>query len=104
MVAAENRQLWTRLTKLTRTNKSLGSHLTKISDTLKQHSPSQPSDIVAYNFQDISYSAKQEDGNKQLIINNGLYSIIKAYHTLNCTCTFRGKETKFRGNIIKAYK
>ena len=61
MVAAENRQLWNRLTKLTRTNKSLGNQLNKISDTLKQHSPAQPSEIVSYNFRDVSSSAKQED-------------------------------------------
>ncbi|XP_015439310.1 PREDICTED: uncharacterized protein LOC107194234 [Dufourea novaeangliae] len=71
MVAAENRQLWNRLTKLTRTNKSLGSQLTKISDTLKQHSPAQPTDIVSYNFQDISHSPKQQDDNQQLITSNG---------------------------------
>ncbi|XP_003704166.1 C2H2-type zinc binding domain-containing protein spindle-F [Megachile rotundata] len=65
MVAAENRQLWNRLTKLTRTNKSLGNQLTNISDTLKQHSPAQPSEIVSYNFRDLS---KQED-NQQCALN-----------------------------------
>uniref|UniRef100_A0A1B6MBL2 UBZ1-type domain-containing protein n=1 Tax=Graphocephala atropunctata TaxID=36148 RepID=A0A1B6MBL2_9HEMI len=38
MVATENKQLWTRLSKLTEVNFSLGSHLTKISDTLSKHS------------------------------------------------------------------
>lgn len=75
MVAAENRQLWNRLSKLTKTNKSLGSQLTKISDTLKQHSPVQASDIVSYNFrdnfQDI-FSSTKEDNNQQLVTNNGL--------------------------------
>ncbi|XP_076241501.1 C2H2-type zinc binding domain-containing protein spindle-F [Calliopsis andreniformis] len=73
MVAAENRQLWNRLTKLTRTNKSLGSHLTKISDTLKQHSPAQPSDIVSYNFRDVSNTIKQGDDNEPCVLstNNG---------------------------------
>lgn len=74
MVAAENRQLWNRLTKLTRTNKSLGNQLTKISDTLKQHSPAQPSEIVSYNFRDVSSSAKQEDNQQcALSTSNGLY-------------------------------
>lgn len=73
MVAAENRQLWNRLSKLTKTNKSLGSQLTKISDTLKQHSPVQASDIISYNFRDIFNSTK-EDNNQQctLVTNNGL--------------------------------
>nr|XP_031829441.1 protein spindle-F [Nomia melanderi] len=70
MVAEENRKLWNRLTKLTRTNKSLGSQLTKISDTLKQHSPAQPTDIVSYNFCDISQSTKSKDGSQQLIADN----------------------------------
>lgn len=72
MVAAENRQLWNRLSKLTKTNKSLGSQLTKISDTLKQHSPVQASDIVSYSFRDIFNS--KEDNNQQctLVTNNGL--------------------------------
>ncbi|XP_060825663.1 protein spindle-F isoform X1 [Bombus pascuorum] len=64
MVAGENRQLWNRLTKLIRTNKSLGSQLTKISDTLKQHSAAQPLDIVSYSFRDISSPVK-EDNNQQ---------------------------------------
>lgn len=37
MVAAENKQLWTRLSRLTEANQSLGSHLTKISETLISH-------------------------------------------------------------------
>lgn len=60
MVAAENRQLWNRLTRLTKTNKSLGSQLTKISDTLKQHPTMQSSDIITYNFRDVSDLDKQE--------------------------------------------
>ncbi|OAD53904.1 hypothetical protein WN48_08579 [Eufriesea mexicana] len=72
MVAAENRQLWKRLNKLTRANKTLGSQLTKISDTLKQHSPAQPSDIVSYNFWDI-YNSTRDDNNQQhtLTTSNG---------------------------------
>uniref|UniRef100_A0A1B6DK04 UBZ1-type domain-containing protein n=2 Tax=Clastoptera arizonana TaxID=38151 RepID=A0A1B6DK04_9HEMI len=38
MVATENKQLWTRLSQLTEKNQSLGSHLTKISETLSNHS------------------------------------------------------------------
>lgn len=38
MVATENKQLWTRLSRLTEANHSLGSQLTKISDTLNKHS------------------------------------------------------------------
>lgn len=72
MVAAENRQLWNRLNKLTRANKTLGSQLTKISDTLKQHSPAQPSDIVPYNFRDI-YNSTKDDNSQQhtLTTSNG---------------------------------
>ena len=69
MVAAENRQLWNRLRKLNTTNKSLGSQLTKISDTLKQHSPAQQSSIVSYNFNDLSDSMNQEDDNQHCELN-----------------------------------
>ncbi|XP_017886483.1 protein spindle-F [Ceratina calcarata] len=68
MVAAENRQLWKRLTKLTRTNKTLGSHLTKISDTLKEHSPVQPSELVSYSCQDISDSTLKENVKQQAVL------------------------------------
>lgn len=37
MVVTENKQLWNRLSHMTKVNKSLGGHLTKISDTLNQH-------------------------------------------------------------------
>lgn len=40
MVSAENRLLWSRLSKLMQVNKSLGSQLTKINDSLKQHNKS----------------------------------------------------------------
>lgn len=74
MVAAENRQLWNRLTRLTKTNKSLGSQLTKISDTLKQHPTTQPLDILSYSFCDISDLDKPDDNKKHLLtIDNGLY-------------------------------
>lgn len=71
MVAAENRQLWNRLTRLTKTNKSLGSQLTKISDTLKQHPPTQSSEILSYSFCDISSLDKQDTDNKYLLSDNG---------------------------------
>lgn len=59
MVAAENRQLWSRLSRLSKTNKSLGSHLSKISDTLMQHpATQQPFDVFAYSLKDISNSKK----------------------------------------------
>lgn len=70
MVAAENRQLWKRLTKLTRTNKSLGNQLTKISDTLKQHSPAQPADIISYSFRDISNDIAQDANKKSILCSN----------------------------------
>ncbi|KAG8238997.1 hypothetical protein J437_LFUL005054 [Ladona fulva] len=38
MVVTENKQLWNRLSHMTKLNQSLGGHLTKISDTLNQHS------------------------------------------------------------------
>ncbi|KAH0952496.1 hypothetical protein HN011_001015 [Eciton burchellii] len=66
MVASENRQLWNRLTRLTKINKSLGSQLTKITDTLKQHPATQPSDITLYHFRDASTPSKQE-ANKYLL-------------------------------------
>jgi regulator of replication initiation timing len=37
MVATENRQLWNRLSQLTQANQNLGSHLSKISNTLSRH-------------------------------------------------------------------
>lgn len=67
MVAAENRQLWSRLTRLTKTNKTLGSQLTKISDTLKQHPSTQPSDILSYSFSDDPISGKQDTNKKHLL-------------------------------------
>ncbi|KAL0104803.1 hypothetical protein PUN28_016443 [Cardiocondyla obscurior] len=66
MVATENRQLWNRLTRLTKTNKSLGSQLTQISDTLKQHPVTQPSDIISYNFRDVSNPDKQGEREQSL--------------------------------------
>ncbi|XP_012527884.1 uncharacterized protein LOC105831935 [Monomorium pharaonis] len=69
MVAGENRQLWNRLTRLTKTNKSLGSHLTKISDTLKQHPATQPSDIISYNF--CNASDKQDPNKTYLLTTDG---------------------------------
>ncbi|GJQ72747.1 spn-F [Trypoxylus dichotomus] len=38
LVADENKQLWSRLSKLLQVNKTLGSHLTKINESLNQHS------------------------------------------------------------------
>jgi len=75
MVAAENRQLWNRLTRLTKTNKSLGSQLTKISDTLKQHPITQPSEIITYNFHDASDPGKQDINKKNFLTTDGLYKI-----------------------------
>lgn len=44
MVTSENKQLWTRLSQSSKLNHSLGSQLTKISDTLNRHStPTNPS-------------------------------------------------------------
>ncbi|PSN48691.1 hypothetical protein C0J52_13537 [Blattella germanica] len=37
MVTNENKQLWTRLSHLTQANQNLGSHLSKISNTLSRH-------------------------------------------------------------------
>lgn len=71
MVAAENRQLWNRLTRLTKTNKSLGSQLIKISDTLKQHPATQPSDIISYNFRDVSNPDKQSANKTYLFTVDG---------------------------------
>ncbi|KAI4493833.1 hypothetical protein M0804_002009 [Polistes exclamans] len=59
MVAAENRHLWNRLIRLTKANKSLGLHFTKISDTLKQHS-TQSFDIMSYSFCNVPSPVKQE--------------------------------------------
>ena len=70
MVAAENRQLWNRLTRLTKTNKSLGSQLTKISDTLKQHPTTQPSDIISYNFRDVA-NLNKHDAKTYLLTTDG---------------------------------
>lgn len=67
MIAAENRHLWNRLTRLSKANKSLGLHFTKISDALKQHSSTQPFDIMAYNICNVPSSVKQE-ANKKCIL------------------------------------
>lgn len=40
MVTSENKQLWTRLSQSAKLNQSLGSQLTKISDSLNRHSAS----------------------------------------------------------------
>ncbi|XP_011505545.1 PREDICTED: uncharacterized protein LOC105368263 [Ceratosolen solmsi marchali] len=53
MVSSENRQLWKRLTRLTRTNKSSGNQLTKISDTLKQYPTSEIPAALTYSFKEI---------------------------------------------------
>lgn len=82
MVAAENRQLWNRLTRLTKTNKSLGSQLTKISDTLKQHPATQPSDIISYNFHDVANLDKQ-DAKTYLLTTDGWYRLEIKYTALN---------------------
>jgi len=74
MVASENRQLWNRLTRLTKINKSLGSQLTKITDTLKQHPATQPSDITLYHFRDASTPGKQEANKYLLTANDGSYN------------------------------
>ena len=59
MVAAENRQLWSRLTRLMRTNKNLGNQLIKISDTLKQH-PTQNVDALTHSFKNVATDLKNE--------------------------------------------
>lgn len=79
MVAAENRQLWNRLTRLTKTNKSLGSQLTKISDTLKQHPATQSSDITSYNFCDV-FSSDKSGTNKYLLTTDINCINIEFYH------------------------
>ncbi|KAH0560573.1 protein spindle-F [Cotesia glomerata] len=72
MVAGENRQLWNRLTRLTRTNKSLGNKLIKISDTLKQNQASQPNNEVCsikdetFNVPKSYDEANSEDENKDV--------------------------------------
>ncbi|XP_043286531.1 protein spindle-F [Venturia canescens] len=53
MVAAENRQLWSRLTRLTRTNKKLDNQLTKTSDSIKQNANSQPLNALTHSFKDV---------------------------------------------------
>ncbi|XP_063979666.1 protein spindle-F [Diachasmimorpha longicaudata] len=67
MVAAENRQLWNRLTRLTRTNKTLGSKLIKISDTLKQHPAGQALEASSYRITEVSQGLPkvQDDGGSQ---------------------------------------
>lgn len=48
MVTNENQEFWSKLSKLTKVNKSLGSQLTKINDTLTQHSsnPTPQSNLI----------------------------------------------------------
>lgn len=62
MVATENRHLWNRLSRLTKTNKSLGSHLNKITDALQQHPPTQPLEALSYSFKnDFNFSKNDSD-------------------------------------------
>ncbi|XP_046493236.1 protein spindle-F isoform X1 [Neodiprion pinetum] len=62
MVANENRQLWKRLSRLTKTNKNLGNHLNKISDALQQHPSTQPLEALSYNMRlDFNLSKNESD-------------------------------------------
>ncbi|XP_046736242.1 protein spindle-F isoform X2 [Diprion similis] len=62
MIANENRQLWKRLSRLTKTNKSLGNHLNKISDALQQHPSTQPLEALSYNMRlDFNLSKNESD-------------------------------------------
>ncbi|XP_066581664.1 protein spindle-F [Prorops nasuta] len=58
MLAAENHQLWKRLTKLTRANETLNKRLSKISNTLKQHPVNEQMEVPAYNFSEICDALK----------------------------------------------
>ncbi|KAL2730475.1 protein spindle-F isoform X2 [Vespula maculifrons] len=71
MVAAENRHLWNRLIRLSKANKSLEMHFTKISDALKQHPSTQPFDIMSHSFYNIPSPIKQETNKCILGIDNG---------------------------------
>lgn len=74
MVAAENRHLWNRLIRLSKANKSLEMHFTKISDALKQHPSTQPFDIMSHSFCNIPSPIKQETNKCILGIDNGIYT------------------------------
>lgn len=74
MVAAENRQLWSRLSKLTKDNQSLGTSLDKIKDTLvntghqnlirsKTFTQSSPNPILRQKFHDASGVSKELENN-----------------------------------------
>jgi hypothetical protein len=53
MVSSENRQLWKRLTRMTRTIKPLDNQSTKISETLKQFSSIELPSALTYSFKEI---------------------------------------------------
>lgn len=74
MVAAENRQLWNRLTRLTRANKTLGNQLTKISDTLKKHPTTEPTDILTYSFKQTCIDTPGD--NKCLLSSDGNFFLL----------------------------
>lgn len=65
MVAAENRHLWYRLMQLTQVNKSLGTHLYKIHDSLKCHGKSNMQSALSR-----SKTFTQEEGHVKLIPKN----------------------------------
>jgi len=64
MVATENKQLWTRLSRLTEANHSLGSQLTKISDTLNKH-PLGESSKPNQSIQIMNSCERESDVNEQ---------------------------------------
>lgn len=75
MVASENRQLWNRLSRLTKTNKSLGNHLHKISNALQQHPPNQqPLETLSYNFKNDFNISKSDSDQLLMITDPGSYN------------------------------
>ena len=86
MVSSENRQLWKRLTRLTRTNKSLGTQLTKISDTLKQHPSEEVPTALTYSFKEIPELFRESKHDKHMLSNNegiNLYLHTLVYSQVN---------------------
>ncbi|XP_046398197.1 protein spindle-F [Ischnura elegans] len=61
MVVTENKQLWNRLSHMTKVNKSLGGHLSKISDTLNQHTSGSLSNSPKKSKGDVKHPSQRGD-------------------------------------------
>ena len=67
VVVNENKQLWNRLSNLTQANRSLGSQLTKINDSLTQHNMHSPKIIRSNTFTHTDSTRSKTICNKDIV-------------------------------------